>query len=188
MYISDPSTQNKAGVTESFELRTAGLALSLPHYESDFNNRVFSITHKIATPDTSSNTILWLVNTDTDSDYRIAVSSLIVSSEANTEWEVFTGTSHVSGGGSLTPVNTNTTSSLGLKASVYGSSVGDFIVTGGTKYYFGRQVSSAWMPIPLSWCDCEILGYNSSLGITAKTSSAANVYISLVVMSHKVHK
>lgn len=187
MNIRDARTGDAVNVTTHNELRTSGVVFTMPHYEADTNATVYMITHKIDAPDTSSNTIVWLNNTDTNSSFKLVVSEIILSAEANAEWEIYTGTTRSSGGGSLTPVNTNTASSNTLSATVYGSQTSNFVAVTGNKYYFGRYTNAAFIPLELSWDDTILLGYNSTLGISCKTTTSTNVYVNIILVSHESH-
>ena len=187
MNIRDARNGEAANVTPHNELRTSGVSFTMPHYEADTNASVYMITHKIDAPDSSSNSILWLNNIDTASNFKLVVSEIILSAEANAEWEIYTGTTWSSGGGSLTPVNTNTSSSNTLLSTVYGSQTSNFVATTGSKYYFGRYTSVAFMPLELSWDDTILLGYNSSLGISCKTTTSTNIYVNIILVSHENH-
>lgn len=187
MNIRDARTGNSLNITAHNEARTSGVAFTMPHYEADTNASVFLVTHKIAAPDTSSNNIIWLQYTDTNTDFKLVVSECMVSAEANAEWEIYTGTTHGSGGGSLTPVNSVTSSSNTLLSTVYGSQTSNFVNIIGTKYYFGRYTSAAFIPLELSWDDTILLGYNSTLGISCKTIASTNIYVNLILVAHQAH-
>ena len=187
MIIRDARNGTAVSVTEHNEIRTSGVAFTMPHYEADTNSSVYLVTHKIAAPDTNLNNIVWLRNDDSDSNFKLVVSEIIVSAEANAEWEVYTGTTRSSGGGSLTPVNSNTTSSNTLLSTVYGSNISNFIGTTGSKYYFGQYTSVSFMPLELSWNDTLLLGYNSTIGISCKTTTSTNIYINMILVSHQNH-
>lgn len=187
MNIRDARNGTAVNVTPHNELVTSGVVFTMPHYEADTNATVYIVTHKIAAPDASSNTIIWLNNDNSDTSFKLVVSEIIVSAEANAEWEIYTGTTRSSGGGSLTPVNTNTLSSNTLLATVYGSQTSNFVGVTGSKYYFGRYTSVSFMPLELSWDDTILLGFNAALGISCKTTTSTNIYINIVLVSHESH-
>ena len=176
-------TGNMANVDDHGRLYVNANMVPHEQHHASFHKNMFTATFEVVLPDGNEHELMFYKNTHTGKDYEFY--DMVVSANAALEIKMYFGSTYVSGGNAVAPVNTNRGSGKEVTGELYeGGAVADLSLGTASQIAGPKFMMAANSPYAITNKGALILPTGTTMHMTATGSAATTAIVTIYFARH----